>query len=761
MMTSAQSIVAPSADDLIDEAFREARGEGYERLLKPRDDGPLPIFAGITEGALEIELTTGNRRVGVSWSTFIQSLVSSDGGGFQPGAAQPSLKTGAPRPISSRTLLVLSSESPIVEAVAHLKNNSIAFATWPAPNRPGCNMLAVAIRPELIDSSPKGLWRARAAYAWMAGLLAGILSEGRGTFRFDLSRWRPDDLVFFVGGGVGEEGCAVDQAVWLRETGFEEWLEAHPQPGEQPMGIVLQMPQRGINPANLRNPGDASKRPVIDVGEPLHVSVKAAIAALAGVDDIFVHNERLVEMTNAKIRTLSLDSLPVVLSAAASWQKYTAKGAAIDSYPPPQVVRGVLAQGAWPGVRRLAGVSELPVLRADGSVAVAEGYDPASRIYLALGGVRYEVAPRPTQEDARKAAQRLLRFAAGANFADPSGSSIWLSLVLTLVARRAIDGSTPVHVFDAPINKWGKSTIAVIAYILVFGREPEAEECKLASEEIDKRMPMWANKPLVFFDNIPNGQEFSGSALDRILTNTHHTTRALGRNEAIDVDLSGTAFAATGNKFKTRDDTATRVIVARLNKPSGDWPFPAKVHYLGPRRAEAVGDALTVLRAYILASKPRTVQPNSNRFDAWSDLVRSAIVWAGQPDPVDNVSIEDQGDEHRREAMRQLYRYTESQGWDEFRAMQILTGRREREFTPGLDDLLNSLHALRHKKIETPADVGYAFKDHLMDVPVDEERCTMTLRRRKRGKDTFFSIEIVQKSQDSHPEPGQESEYEA
>ncbi len=45
------------------------------------------------------------------------------------------------------------------------------------------------------------------------------------------------------------------------------------------MGIVLQLPQRGINPANLRGSGDAPERPIINIGDPLHVCVDAATAA--------------------------------------------------------------------------------------------------------------------------------------------------------------------------------------------------------------------------------------------------------------------------------------------------------------------------------------------------------------------------------------------------------------------------------------------------------------------------------------------------
>jgi len=52
------------------------------------------------------------------------------------------------------------------------------------------------------------------------------------------------------------------------------------------------------------------------------------------------------------------------------------------------------------------------------------------------------------------------------------------------------------------------------------------------------------------------------------------------------------------------------------------------------RRPELVIAALTILRAYHVAGRPK--QPNLNplgSFDEWSDWVRSALVWLGEPDP--------------------------------------------------------------------------------------------------------------------------------
>jgi putative DNA primase/helicase len=43
--------------------------------------------------------------------------------------------------------------------------------------------------------------------------------------------------------------------------------------------------------------------------------------------------------------------------------------------------------------------------------------------------------------------------------------------------------------------------------------------------------------------------------------------------------------------------------------------------------------ALTILRGYCAAGRPDQRLPAWGSFEAWSDLVRSTIVWAGLPDP--------------------------------------------------------------------------------------------------------------------------------
>lgn len=53
-------------------------------------------------------------------------------------------------------------------------------------------------------------------------------------------------------------------------------------------------------------------------------------------------------------------------------------------------------------------------------------------------------------------------------------------------------------------------------------------------------------------------------------------------------------------------------------------------------RAKLVVAALTILRVFVV-SGASSVRPTLGGFAEWSDLVRSAIVWLGLPDPLANA----------------------------------------------------------------------------------------------------------------------------
>jgi hypothetical protein len=95
----------------------------------------------------------------------------------------------------------------------------------------------------------------------------------------------------------------------------------------------------------------------------------------------------------------------------------------------------------------------------------------------------------------------------------------------------------------------------------------------------------------------------------------------------------------SGNNVMVAADTARRIIHIRLDvleeKPEErvDFKHPDLLGWVRQNRPQLLVDALTVLAGYIRAGRPDQKLTPFGSFEGWSGLVRSAVVWAGLPDP--------------------------------------------------------------------------------------------------------------------------------
>lgn len=158
------------------------------------------------------------------------------------------------------------------------------------------------------------------------------------------------------------------------------------------------------------------------------------------------------------------------------------------------------------------------------------------------------------------------------------------------------------------------------------------------SEEMRKKVTCIAiaGDRLVLLDNLEG--KFGNDALDRALTTTRWRDRILGRSEQVELPLV-TVWYATGNNVMVGADTTRRVIHIRLDvldeHPEGrsDFTHPNLLDWIDVHRAILLTAGLTVIAAYLRAGKPRQKLKPYGSFEGWSGLVRSAVVWAGHPDP--------------------------------------------------------------------------------------------------------------------------------
>jgi hypothetical protein len=142
---------------------------------------------------------------------------------------------------------------------------------------------------------------------------------------------------------------------------------------------------------------------------------------------------------------------------------------------------------------------------------------------------------------------------------------------------------------------------------------------------------------IVLFDNL------SGSVgcdvLDRALTGTVWKERILGMSKVFDGPLL-TTFLGTANNAWLAHDTPRRVQMIRLHtllehpEERTDFQIPNILEHVREHRGAILSAALTMLRAYYVAGRPDQKLPTWGSYEAWSGIVRAAVVFAGLPDPI-------------------------------------------------------------------------------------------------------------------------------
>jgi len=432
------------------------------------------------------------------------------------------------------------------------------------------------------------------------------------------------------------------------KNGLDDFLVRH---GPEALRATLD----DAKPAERPEPRSGKARVVITPSE--HEAVTAAAAALARDEGLFTRAGRLVTVTPADDteddlirRSPGTPTIGIVqpavlrtrLTAVCHFVRVidtpegpTEKGL----HPPGWLVAGVHALGTWPGVRQLRGITEHPMILADGSILAAPRYDRRSGLYLHLpAGLRLSVPDRPTRKDVVGAVARLDDVVADFPFARPEHKAAYFAGLLTPLARWGYAGPAPLFLIDANVRAAGKGLLATVAGRILIGRELPVSGYTPDAEELRKVITALAiqGEGLVLFDNLcgPVGN----GVLDAALTATRWSGRILGQSQTYDGPLD-VVFWATGNNVALRADTSRRVAHVRLESPlekpeeRDGFRHPDLLASVTARRGELLSALLTILRAWHVAGRPRHGLRPWGSFEGWSGVVREALVFAGLPDP--------------------------------------------------------------------------------------------------------------------------------
>ena len=346
----------------------------------------------------------------------------------------------------------------------------------------------------------------------------------------------------------------------------------------------------------------------------------------------------------ARLRSFCPDSFLGPVAESAEFQRYNRKRSAwVEIDPPPQLVRMILVgERHWP-FPRVAGIITTPTFRPDGSLLADPGYDPESELYLLPGFQLPEIPEHPTEQDARTALKTLTDVLSEFSFKAETGEHVRLnrSIALSglLTAVRGSLPTAPVHLIVADTSGTGKSYYVDIVATIATGRLCPVITALKNMEETEKRIGsvLLSGMPIVSLDNCTH--DLSGELLCQLAERPVIKIRVLGRSEMPDCEVH-TALYATGNNIGFKGDMVRRGFMCHLEALEERPELRAfqrdTLRQVAADRGRYVAAGLTIIRAYLTAGAPPVCGPFGS-YPEWSTMVRSALVWLGEPDPVSSM----------------------------------------------------------------------------------------------------------------------------
>jgi hypothetical protein len=182
----------------------------------------------------------------------------------------------------------------------------------------------------------------------------------------------------------------------------------------------------------------------------------------------------------------------------------------------------------------------------------------------------------------------------------------------------------------------GKTLLWDAVAMIAFGRTPTLMSFTDDPEEMRKRVisVLMQGDPIVNIDNVE--APLHSQTLCTVLTQAEFSDRLLGTNRMVSAPTT-CLWLATGNNLLIKGDLITRVLPCYID-PKCERPeertFDRNLYeWIPDHRPRLVQAALTVLRAYHVAGRPKQALKNFARFEDWSRWIRSALVWLGEADP--------------------------------------------------------------------------------------------------------------------------------
>lgn len=394
---------------------------------------------------------------------------------------------------------------------------------------------------------------------------------------------------------------------------------------------------------------EARMKPIIHVisGE-IHRVVDAAERELARSKQYYQRGGLIVTVFSdpgtqeIRVQEVSQPALVRALAGIAIWDRFDARAKDWVRIDPPPRHATVLSNAAnYVHLPVLNGLARQPYLRLDGSLMNIAGYDPISGMFGVFDARLFVIPDTPSRMQAESALALLQDLLEEFSFATEFDRSAALAAILTAATRVSLAHAPMFHVRAHTVGS-GKSYLCELITAFATPQRGTPASFPANDEECQKLLlaELLRAPPVIEFDNL-TCDLWAHKSLCTVLTSEFIRGRILGESKTAIVSTR-TLLLSSGNNVGPIQDMTRRCITIYLDPmieipATRTYKRPDLIREILQDRARYISAALTVVRAWITAGKPKTNCKSLASYGDWSDLCRQPLLWLGCSDPAASI----------------------------------------------------------------------------------------------------------------------------
>lgn len=340
------------------------------------------------------------------------------------------------------------------------------------------------------------------------------------------------------------------------------------------------------------------------------------------------------------IRGVSQAALCSALCHVAIWEQYR-KPNWVRIDPPPRIVSALFDATNYKHLPALTGIARQPYLRDDGTLVTKTGYDEETGMFGVFDEAQFQVPDEPSKYDATDALDMILPLIEEFPFREEVDRSAALTAILAATIRPSLSIAPMYHVKAHQIGS-GKSYLCEMISTFASAQHNAPSAFPKNDEECGKVLlaEFMRGPAVIEFDNLTSDIK-SHKMLCTALTSAFVTGRILGVSKTATVSTRA-LILSSGNNVGPIQDMTRRCITINLDPlyecpASREFKNPNPLSDLKKDREKFVSAALTIIRAWIVAGRPKTPSKQLLSYNEWTEFCRQPLLWLGLPDQIGSL----------------------------------------------------------------------------------------------------------------------------